>query len=499
MAENLNVDTSIVDYLKSKGQDSSYTSRSSLATKYGITDYAGTAEQNIKLLGLVKGESTDTIPKQTTPIINTTPTTTPIVDTSSIYAEQNAAKIKEQEDATKKTTDQTTEITDLNNQKTIAELKTSLGVGTAPAATDLTTKREDLYTTYNMSALSTQITDTQKLIADTKASLSQGLRDEEGQLRSMNAIGTRENKITKEATTRLTALTDNLAILQDQYTTNNNIISQILELEQTDYANAKSTYDTNFSNAVTLQGLVNTKEDKQQTVAQANLTVLANSYQASGKIWANMTDYEKSMVDKLATQSGYTPGTAEAIFSVAGTDDIVTTSTGLSANGTQTVSVITRDKGGNLKLSNIDTGTYAKKTGIGDGESESKLTSADRQILLGSGLTDEGIDELESYVNESGLEATLKANPDLTPSQVNALKKIYGSTLSTIDYTKSYIKEEYGDALDEAAKSAGYTKWWSFKQAPDTDKFIDEKLLPEIKKMKEAGKSDEEIKKWLES
>lgn len=45
---------SIVDYLNSKGVDSSYTNRAKLAKEYGIKDYKGTAPQNIKLLELIK-------------------------------------------------------------------------------------------------------------------------------------------------------------------------------------------------------------------------------------------------------------------------------------------------------------------------------------------------------------------------------------------------------------------------------------------------------------
>ena len=46
---------SIVDYLKSAGQASSFTSRAKLATQHGITNYRGTAEQNTRLLKKVRG------------------------------------------------------------------------------------------------------------------------------------------------------------------------------------------------------------------------------------------------------------------------------------------------------------------------------------------------------------------------------------------------------------------------------------------------------------
>ncbi|HET6872159.1 MAG TPA: hypothetical protein VFH42_04140, partial [Sporolactobacillaceae bacterium] len=45
---------SIVDYMKSKGMDSSYGNRAKLAAQYGIKGYQGTAGQNISLLGYLQ-------------------------------------------------------------------------------------------------------------------------------------------------------------------------------------------------------------------------------------------------------------------------------------------------------------------------------------------------------------------------------------------------------------------------------------------------------------
>ncbi|WP_420869169.1 DUF3597 family protein [Cytobacillus horneckiae] len=45
-----NIATSIVDYLKSKGIDSSFTNREKLAKQHGIDDYEGSEEQNTLLL-----------------------------------------------------------------------------------------------------------------------------------------------------------------------------------------------------------------------------------------------------------------------------------------------------------------------------------------------------------------------------------------------------------------------------------------------------------------
>lgn len=48
---------SIVDYLKSIGIDSSYSNRKKLAKENGINNYTGTAEQNLKLLEILRGKT----------------------------------------------------------------------------------------------------------------------------------------------------------------------------------------------------------------------------------------------------------------------------------------------------------------------------------------------------------------------------------------------------------------------------------------------------------
>ena len=64
----LNTDTSIVDYLKSQGQDSSYSARKKLAQELGIKNYSGTAQQNTSMLKTLKNQAstkTTNAPKET--------------------------------------------------------------------------------------------------------------------------------------------------------------------------------------------------------------------------------------------------------------------------------------------------------------------------------------------------------------------------------------------------------------------------------------------------
>lgn len=58
--------SSIVDYLKSEGKDSSYSARKKLAASAGISNYTGTAAQNTKLLNSLRSGSSNTSTKKTT-------------------------------------------------------------------------------------------------------------------------------------------------------------------------------------------------------------------------------------------------------------------------------------------------------------------------------------------------------------------------------------------------------------------------------------------------
>lgn len=46
---------SVVDYMKGAGEDSSFANREQVALKYNIVPYTGTMEQNLQLLGILRG------------------------------------------------------------------------------------------------------------------------------------------------------------------------------------------------------------------------------------------------------------------------------------------------------------------------------------------------------------------------------------------------------------------------------------------------------------
>ena len=75
--------SSIVDYLKSVGQDSSYSARKKLAEQNGITNYSGTGDQNHQLLSILRGNTSNTSNT------NTTNTTTSNTNTTTTNMKKN--------------------------------------------------------------------------------------------------------------------------------------------------------------------------------------------------------------------------------------------------------------------------------------------------------------------------------------------------------------------------------------------------------------------------
>lgn len=63
-------ETSVVDYLYQKGEYHSFSSRSQLASEYGISNYTGTAQQNVNLLTLLKGDNGEVSPREENEAIN---------------------------------------------------------------------------------------------------------------------------------------------------------------------------------------------------------------------------------------------------------------------------------------------------------------------------------------------------------------------------------------------------------------------------------------------
>ena len=138
----LNVETSIVDYLKSIGKPSDFASRTALAQQYGITNYSGTAEQNTQLLNTLRSRQQPTPIQEISPIpstkdlglTTTTPTIPDITADTIAYTQGLATQVQQSR-------------TQLENiyQKQIDDLQTKQATSQAKID-ELTSKEQTLLT-----------------------------------------------------------------------------------------------------------------------------------------------------------------------------------------------------------------------------------------------------------------------------------------------------------------------------------------------------------------
>jgi hypothetical protein len=150
----LNTNTSVVDYLKSQGKDSSYSARKKLAQELGIKNYSGTASQNTQMLKTLKSQAssgktnsgktnTNTNTKTSTKTntkTTSTPKVTPIsgadqslVDkaNSSFKQSSNVTNAQTEANSLKNKYNELASITDIIDQKTWDTLNSSFATSDA--------------------------------------------------------------------------------------------------------------------------------------------------------------------------------------------------------------------------------------------------------------------------------------------------------------------------------------------------------------------------------
>lgn len=120
----LNTDESIVDYLKSQGEDSSFSARKTLANEMGITNYVGSETQNIQMLNTLKN--------------NTATTTTATTQKNNNASNENKAKDTKTEGNTVKIKGSTEELDAKRNQEFTASDSVN------DAKTDMTSGKDAL-------------------------------------------------------------------------------------------------------------------------------------------------------------------------------------------------------------------------------------------------------------------------------------------------------------------------------------------------------------------
>ena len=429
---------SIVDYLKSVGQSSSYSDRAKLAKQYGISDYSGTAEQNTKLLGMFRKGSTGT---------------TGSTGTVGVSEVSNEVEKKTGETIAKdlgiNMGDQVYETSDSSRSKERDDAQEKLEDIDEPTVPGFKSTYQTLMSNAGISGIQDDINSKKALKKDLEASLRQGLYDEEGKLRPMELIGTHQQELQRQGLEKIDQIDRDMAVLIDLYNTEIGVIDMQMQLAEMDYNVSVDTYNREFNKQIKMIDLMESEwsqEDKEKnqvaTSSKANLNTITKAMTDSGKTWDDLSQEFKTQINNLEIKSGLPLGVTEAFYNQYPDEESVYQTTGTDENGSDFVSFISKDKSGNYSVKNVYTG------GKNAGESTTiKFSSDDINRLVATGLSTEDVNNIKNYINNGGSMDDIDGLSDDQKKELNNIME--GITPSQA----RKIAEDEGDSMEDFKKS----------------------------------------------
>ena len=412
--------TSIVDYLKSTGKESSFSSRSVLAKEKGIENYSGTEEQNTQLLNTLRSSSSAPAPAPAPS--STSPTGIDVVVTSdsitNAQKEEEARKIKE-------TADNAQRIATETQEAELAKLKSELTpAGGAPTTPSLTTKYEELRASQGVVPIEEEITSIRTEKADLLAQLSKFKKAEPVGVSQGFAVG-RISEEQQNVQDRIDFLTRQENASTDRLNNKNKYIETVMNLTESDYDNAVQQYNTAFSQNIQMQTAIQSyktaeqaEENRMRDDARAYLTSVSNMVQNSGKSWDNIDASMKADINAAELKAGYAPGTLEAFSKSKPNANLIGSRDGYDTSGNAITTLLYDDGLGGIKTTIVRTG------GTKETDAEISETSAGTGTLR----------------TVSDIKAIITANPNITRADLQA----------EMDKDKTLTQASITSLLDEA-------------------------------------------------
>lgn len=379
-APKLNVDTSIIDYLKSTKQDTSYGARAKMAVDLGIVkapnQYTGTADQNISLLNKLKTGT----PKTPTQVVTQDQATSFINanQTQDVAAAQtvdeppvrnNGADLV---DVFKKATGKTGLVPDYtlptapNFEESFSQMRQKYGV-------------DDLEATVNDLDIQEQDLQAQKRIS-TDAELGKPV--------AMNVIGGRVSEQERNFNERIDFVGRQKTRAINELKTATDTIENMMNLRKMDYEVAKGRYDTEFAQNIqlfnTLKGVAEfnaSEEEKAADNARSNLQIIYNSIKDGGLDAAAVDPTTKAKISKLELQAGLPQGFYDGLAAKKPDSKVLSTTT-REAGGVKYADVIFQNPDGSISTQNIKLGA-ASSGGGGTKPTESELMRSARGEIAG--------------------------------------------------------------------------------------------------------------------
>lgn len=368
----LNTDTSVVDYLKSQGKDSSYSSRAALAKEYGMTSYAGTAQDNISLLSALKKGAA---PKSAAAV----------TDLNSAGAYINANQ-KDDQAAAAKSSDVPVRSSTQSYEDIFASLQKTLtgGLGNKPTAPNFENTYNSLVGQYGISDLENNLNDLTNQENELRAQFRQQKATEEGKPVAMNVIEGRVGEEERAANERLDAVLRQKDYVTNQLKTKYDVVNNIMNLKKLDYQTASDEYNTSFSQNLqmfnTVKGIADSQKsdlEREQDNARANTQIIYNAIQSGGLKISDISDDQKLAITKQEMQAGLPVGFYESLQSKNPKADIVT-STSRESGGSKYVDVIMRNPDGSLTTQSMRVGSVDAPQGSKPTEAETTKSNAQK-------------------------------------------------------------------------------------------------------------------------
>lgn len=354
----LNTGTSVVDYLKSTGAASDFASRSALATKYGITGYTGSADQNTLLLTKVQGATKVAPPAGST--VTSPQSATDVKDMTGANSYINSQQDSDFADAS--TTGDPTTRTSVQNYNDLYDSITkslTANLPEKPTTPNSAQQYSDLRSSYGVTDLESQLTDLNSQASDLQAASAARTQAEKDKPVAMNVISGRISEEENQDNIRLTAINNSIKTVTSQLQTKYNVIDNIMKYSGQDYANAVDSYNTQFTQNLnlmnTVKGIVDTQKSDAETAAddaRANLQIIYNNFNSGTADPSTVSDTEKANITKLELQAGLPQGFYSSITSKNPKSDILSTTT-REAGGQKYADVILRNSDGSLSTKSI--------------------------------------------------------------------------------------------------------------------------------------------------
>ena len=423
---NLNTDTSVVDYLKSTGGDSSYTGRAKKAVELGIVkstgDYLGSEQQNVSLLAKLKAG----VPAAPSNVSSMQDATSFI---NSKQDEDIAAADKLDEPPTRNAAeDLVGAFKDLTGKSSLVPQNQ------LPTAPDFTATFEQLRGKYNVSQIEQSINDFDAEEQDLQAQLRISKNEELGKPVALGVISGRVGEQERNMMERIDFVQRQKSRAVSQLQTANDAIENLMTFKKMDYDVAKDQYDTEFSQNITLFNTIkgvaefaSSEKEREQDNARSNLQIIYNAVQDGEADLSTIDAGTQAKIGKLELQAGLPQGFYKSIQTAKPEAKVLSTTT-RSTGGKKYADVLYQNKDGSLTTSQVYLGVSSE----GEGGSESDIERENRAKIV-------------SYFDGLGGNATADQYKAARKAWVADVK---GATPSEFDdiFARDYLDESEYDA-----------------------------------------------------